>query len=178
MEESYDGSVVALPFRILLVCTGNTCRSPMAAAFWRAAVKDMPSLAALGVAVDSAGLSAADGSPAASEAEAVMRERGLDLSEHRSRRFTGSDSEADLILTMTEGHKAEVILAYPEAAAKVYTLKEYAGQQGSPDIDDPIGQGETEYRRVRDEIERAVRMGAERLARELPKSPEQEGRDG
>ncbi len=108
--------------RILFVCTGNTCRSPMAEAILRKIAQDEE----LEVEVRSAGVSAVDGSPASSQAIQVLKEKGIKHS-HRSRMIQPDQVEwADLVLAMTRTHKYFVISEYPESVEKVYTLKEYA----------------------------------------------------
>lgn len=116
--------------------------------------------------VDSAGLSAQAGSPAAVPAVDAVKSKGVDISGHRSKSVGDDTVSYDLILTMTEEHKAGVLLRYPEVAANVYTLKEYGGAKGSHDISDPFGMGDVIYQRVLDEIEDAVRGAVERLAAE------------
>src|SRR5690606_15088095 len=93
---------------ILLVCSGNTCRSPLAAAMLRAALAERPAPGE--VRVGSAGTGAWDGAPASEGSYLVALERGLDLSTHRARMLTTQlVREADLILTMTTAHSHRVI---------------------------------------------------------------------
>ena len=92
--------------RILLVCTGNICRSPLAAALLERALGER---AAEGITVSSAGTGAWDGAPVSEGAYLVGLERGLDLSGHRARLLTRELVErADLILTMARHHRARV----------------------------------------------------------------------
>jgi protein-tyrosine phosphatase len=108
---------------VLFICTGNTCRSSMAETLFKAliyeeGIKDIK--------VVSAGLSAFTGDKASPNAIQVMNEMGLDLSNHRARSLEPSlINEADIILTMTQRHKSQVIAMYPQAADKTYVLKEY-----------------------------------------------------
>ncbi len=121
---------------ILFVCTGNTCRSPMAAAVMQSRIEAAGKAGAVQAA--SAGLTAAAGEPATANAVAAAAQQGLRLSNHRSRRLTAAMvQEADLVLTMTARHKEAVLSALPTVADKVYTFTEYAGFTG--DITDPYG---------------------------------------
>ena len=157
------------PLRVLFVCTGNTCRSPMAAGLFRTLAAKHPAFAGRALHVSSAGTAASEGAPAAALAVEAMRAKGIDISDHRARSFKDDGEPYDLILTMTEEHKAQVLLRRPECAANIYTLKEYAGISGSKDIPDPFGLGSEAYRRAIDEIESAVRGAIERLAAERGK---------
>ena len=110
--------------RILLVCTGNTCRSPMAEALFRS----MAQAENVDVEVRSAGVYAVDGMPMSENAAQVLREKGVDPGSFRSSQLTGEMVQwADTILTMTSRHKRQLLEMHPEAAEKTFVLKEYAG---------------------------------------------------
>lgn len=143
------------PIKILFVCTGNTCRSAMAAAM----MVDIAEKNDLNVLIDSAGIFASIGEGAADNAKAVMKKRDIDLSLHRTKPLTEElIGMADVILTMTSAHK---MLIENMARDKVFTLLEYAGGEG--DIPDPYGGDEEEYEEVADEICDALVDIAEKL---------------
>ena len=143
------------PLKLLFVCTGNTCRSAMAAAL----MNDIAEKNDINVLIDSAGVFAAIGEKASDEAIKALEERGIDLSYHRTKPLTDElIKEADIILTMTEAHKK---LISPMAPEKVYTLLEYSGESG--DISDPFGGDIDEYRQTASEIYDALTDIAEKL---------------
>jgi protein-tyrosine phosphatase len=105
--------------RILIVCIGNICRSPMAEALLKSRLADSHPE----VKVDSAGLGALVGHPADPIARELMQERGIDISSHRARQLTPEmSSQYDLILTMEESQIYEVLTADPSAWGKVHCL--------------------------------------------------------
>ena len=123
--------------KLLFVCTGNTCRSAMAAVM----MADIAEKNDLDVLCDSAGVFAEIGAPATDEAIRAMQKRGIDLSGHRTKPLTDElITMADIILVMTAAHKK---LIEGIAGDKVFTLTEYAGGEG--DIPDPYGGDDEEY---------------------------------
>jgi len=112
--------------RLLFVCTGNTCRSPLAVAAWQAF--GAPLLQAKGIesVVDSAGLSASPGAPVAPHSIAVAREWGVDLSGHQARRLApGMVQGADHLVAMTAQHAQTLRARF--GAKNVLQLGDYAG---------------------------------------------------
>lgn len=112
------------PKRILFVCTGNTCRSPMAEILLREMVAkgEAPDLE-----IRSAGTAAAPGAGMSEETREVLAARGIDAGEFRSQPLTGKLVDwADLILTMTRQHKMEVLMRFPQAWKRVAVLSEWA----------------------------------------------------
>jgi protein-tyrosine phosphatase len=134
-------------FNLLLVCTGNTCRSPMAEAIARDLLKDHKK----DVWVSSAGSMSIDGMPASAEAVQALTKMGLDLSGHRSSRLTRDAIQAaDRVYTMTESHRQSVLALAPDAADKVQRL------DPNQDVQDPIGSGLSTYRDTADQIRKAL----------------------
>ncbi|MBH5320547.1 low molecular weight protein arginine phosphatase [Paenibacillus sp. GSMTC-2017] len=110
--------------RILFVCTGNTCRSPMAEAMLRHSAAKR----GITVAVRSAGVSTIDGLPISDKALTTLRRREIGHA-GSSRAITAEAVNwADIILTMTSGHKRNLLHFHPEAVDKTFTLREYACQ--------------------------------------------------
>lgn len=143
------------PIKILFVCTGNTCRSAMAAAI----MNDIAVKNDLNVLIDSAGIFAGINEKASDEAIKAMERRGIDLSGHRTKPLTEELIDmADIILVMTEAHKQ---LIAELAKGKVYTLLEYSGSEG--DISDPFGGDAAEYEETATQIYDALVDIAEKL---------------
>jgi len=135
--------------RVLFVCTGNTCRSPMAELLAKRKMADFENLS-----FSSAGISARDGQPASPLAISVLSEMGIDLSSHRASRLTRDKiTNSGLIAAMTPLHKSAVLDIDPEAEPKVIVLGELDGRRKTADIIDPIGRGREAYIGVRDEID-------------------------
>lgn len=133
-----------MPQKILFVCTGNTCRSPMAEGLLKKMAKENQ----LTLEVQSAGMGALAGIPASSEAVEACREKGVDISGHVSQPLTKSlVVESDLILTMTGKHKVMILKKMPGLEPKVRLLSEFA-DAGLEDVEDPVGQPLEKYRAV------------------------------
>src|SRR5690606_6629338 len=124
---------------IYFICTGNTCRSPMAEAILR-------SKAIEGIAVKSAGVNAFDGMPISTNSKTLIESKNMPYTP-ASRAVTTDDLEwADLVLTMTSSHKATLLHSFPNIETKTFTLKEYVTPEAAPDIQDPYGGNLETYR--------------------------------
>lgn len=134
---------------IVFVCTGNTCRSPMAEGFLREKLKEKGQN---DVRVSSAGIATVDGLPAAENAVAAMKDYGIDISLHKSRVANEKIlCSASLILTMSTAHK-DTIRALPKYKDKnIFTLKEYLGVDDH-DVKDPFGMSLEIYKKTAGEI--------------------------
>lgn len=139
---------------ILLVCTGNTCRSPMAEGLLKKRIADARGCAPgrldqTGITITSAGVAAMPGARASSQAVETMRGYEVDLGSHCSQPVTERlVQNADLILTMTEGHRQALLAQFPTAVNRTYTVA-----RGTGDISDPIGLPVEFYQRCAQQID-------------------------
>jgi protein-tyrosine phosphatase len=154
---STDSIRLALARKIVFVCTGNTCRSPMAEAMFKHRLAERLScqaneLLSRGYVVGSAGVSAMVNDPATAEAVEELAGFGVDLSAHRSRHASADIiGRADDIIAMTRSHVLTLLTKYPVLSGSVRLL---CGPDG--DLDDPIGGGPDVYRSCAATIQRHV----------------------
>lgn len=146
----------------LLVCSGNTCRSPMAEGLLKTLLAskfgyNVHELADKGLFVESAGSGAVAGFPASEEAIQTLAGRGIDISGHRSQPLTVEQiNRADYIFTMTEGHRRAVLALSPGAASRVRLVSDQ-------DVDDPLGGDVAVYAACADQIDHALQQRLEEI---------------
>lgn len=161
-EDTAQDAPRGTTFNLVFVCTGNTCRSPLAEALAR---RELERRGWRHVEVVSAGLAADDGRPASRGALAVAERSGLELAGHRSRALTPEMVEwADLVLAMSPSHVHA--LERGGAGDKVALLGDFAageGGEGAP-VRDPFGGDEAAYEATLRELEPLVSAVFDRLA--------------
>ncbi|MGN7478176.1 low molecular weight protein arginine phosphatase [Solibacillus silvestris] len=138
-----------MEINIYFICTGNTCRSPMAEAILTAKNYE-------NINVRSAGIYAHEGSEMSSYSQEVLTQNNIGHS-HSSSQFTLEGAQwADLILTMTAAHKEMVTRLVEEAAQKTFTLKEYVAMENGLDIQDPFGGDLQLYEQTYEQLNEAI----------------------
>lgn len=141
--------------KLIFVCTGNTCRSPMAEVIFKSLDQESE------IKVLSRGLVVLFVEPVNPKAEVILKKHDLEINNHISKGLKESEVDDNtLILTMTEAHKRSIIERYSKAV-NVYTIKEYAGETG--DVIDPYGGTLVEYEECYVELARLVKKTVYKL---------------
>jgi protein-tyrosine phosphatase len=166
--------------KVVFVCTGNICRSPMGEAMLR---HELAARGCTGVDVSSCGTWGLAAQPATADAVTTLGDRGIDLAAHRSRALDAAEiAAADLVIAMTSVHVREIAAEVPDALPKVRLMKEIVELDLEPgeglagllaatrppsrrslDVDDPMGLPSRAYERAAGEIEAGVKVLAEVL---------------
>ena len=152
--------------KVLFVCTGNTCRSPMAEVLFNSLAADLGKGREFAAA--SAGLYTYGGSGANPNSIEVCRRHGLELSAHSSKQFTDADAQKyDWIITMTHSQKNEVLSEYSVSAGSgvlaLYELSENESEHGF-DVEDPFGGSTDRYEEVFGELTACLKAAVSRIA--------------
>lgn len=148
---------------ILFVCTGNTCRSPMAEHLLRKLLADVNKT---DITVSSAGISPTHGVYFPEEARQALASEGVGSVRHTSREVTSEMMrQADLVLVMEPYHRDVLRRRFPGFHDRIHVLKEHAGtSNGNPGISDPFGQPLSVYKETLEEIRDALRKIIEKIA--------------
>jgi protein-tyrosine phosphatase len=144
-------------YSVLFVCTANICRSPLAMGILRSQVLESKEWK-----IESAGVWARDGYPVHKFVHFLLMEKGINLSQHSSRKISKDILEQfNLILVMELGQKEGIKIAFPDAAEKVYLLTEMIDQRY--DIVDPVNGDMIDFKETAKEIEHILIDGFDQI---------------
>jgi protein-tyrosine-phosphatase len=144
------------PGTIIVVCTANICRSPMAAALLQHALAAQPE-PLRSLKVISAGVAARTGDPVSENSVVALKKVGLDIANHKSRPLTQQMiNDAALILGMTESHRAMIQFQAEPPPKRLHLFREFMPQRGDKEIGDPFGGPIKLYESTRDEMVEAI----------------------
>ncbi|MBK8905079.1 MAG: low molecular weight protein arginine phosphatase [Anaerolineaceae bacterium] len=159
---------------ILVVCTANICRSPVAEALLR---EQLQRAGLVDWTISSAGTWAAGGHPASQFSVMLLEERGLDIQGHRSQPVTGLLlAQCDLVLCMETAHQQELQEAFPAHRDKIYTLRQIVDERGS--VPDPYGGSRRQYERMVTELDQLIEAGFSRIQKLAWENYQKRGGDG
>ena len=143
------------PKHVLFICTGNTCRSPLAEGLFRQATAGRDDFT-----VGSAGVAAVTGAQANPETRQLLKRRGAELKGFKSRQVSDAIlSAATHVFVMTRGHLAVLEAHFPQHADKYFLVREFAGitqSRDGTDVPDPIGMGPAAYEEVGTLLDTAI----------------------
>ena len=141
--------------KVLFVCTGNTCRSPMAEGLMRKAIDGREDITTA-----SAGVAAFPGGAMSSETQQILKTKDASIDDFKSQPVTPELlQEASHVFAMTEGHLAVLMAHFPEHEDKFFLLREFSGianKRDGTDVPDPIGMGMPAYEKVAAVFEAAI----------------------
>lgn len=138
--------------KIVFICTGNICRSPMAEHYMQGKIEILKK--ENDYLIDSCGIYANSGEKATNNAIEAIKKYGINMQNHRSKNISEIDiNDFDLVISLTKQHKETIIRLYPSTKGKIYTLKEYVDPNlDYKDIDDPWGYNLNIYKSCAAEI--------------------------